>query len=74
MATVESIRLVGYARVHDGSRDPFADRCFEKAGVSVIYQEKLALLALGLSFIGSWIPWAKVIAWSFTRWIVSPVL
>ena len=31
-------------------------------------------MALGLSFIGSWIPWAKVIAWSFTRWIVSPVL
>ena len=40
MANAEFIRLVGYARVYDWARDSFADRCFEKAGVSVIYQEK----------------------------------
>ena len=75
MATVESIRLVGYARVSTmGQETHLQIDALKKAGVSVIYQEKLALLALGLSFIGSWIPWAKVIAWSFTRWIVSPVL
>ena len=75
MATVESIRLVGYACVsNDGSRDPFADRCFEKAGVSVIYQEKTSSVGARPELHRLLIPWAKVIAWSFTRWIVSPVL
>ena len=75
MATVESIRLVGYARVSTmGQETHLQIDALKKAGVSVIYREKTSSVGARPGFIGSWIPWAKVIAWSFTRWIVSPVL
>ena len=41
MATVESIRLVGYARVSTmGQETHLQIDALKKAGVSVIYQEK----------------------------------
>lgn len=56
MAKSESIRLVGYARVSTvGQETNLQIDALEKAGVSVIYQEKQALLVLDQSSKSFWI-------------------